>query len=75
MNTQNTTPALLTTKQAAQLAGCGERTWWRWSRSGLAPRPVKIGRGTRAATRYRRQEILAWIDGGCKPVGRKGGER
>jgi hypothetical protein len=32
-------PALLTSKQAAKLAGCGERTWWRWSRSGIAPAP------------------------------------
>jgi len=63
------TPELLTTKQAAKLAGCGERTLWAWSRSGLAPAPVKIGHGTRPAVRYRRSEILTWIAGGCKPVG------
>ncbi|MBC8868438.1 MAG: helix-turn-helix domain-containing protein, partial [Planctomycetes bacterium] len=62
------TPELLTTRQAAALAGCGERTWWAWSRSGLAPRPITIGYGTRPACRYRRSEILAWIDSGCKPV-------
>lgn len=28
-------PELLTTAEAARLAGVGERTWWRWSRSGL----------------------------------------
>lgn len=61
-------PELLTTRQASELANVGERTWWRWSRCGLAPPPVKIGIGPRAAVRYRRSELLAWIDGGCKPV-------
>ena len=53
---------LLTAKDAATLCGIGERTLWRWSRSGIAPAPVKIG-GT--AIRYRRNEYLAWIDAGC----------
>jgi predicted DNA-binding transcriptional regulator AlpA len=59
-------PELLTTVEAAKLCGIGERTLWRWSRSGLAPRPVKIGFGRRAAVRYRRSEYLDWIAGGCK---------
>ena len=58
-------PELLTCKEAARLAGCGERTWWSWSRSGLAPAPIKIGHGTRPACRYRRSQILAWISNGC----------
>jgi len=61
-------PELLTTKQAAELCGVGERTYWAWSRSGLAPPPVYIGLGTRPACRHRRSGILAWIKGGCKPV-------
>lgn len=61
-------PELLTTAEAAQLAGVGERTWWRWTRCGLAPAPVKIGIGPRAAVRYRRADLTAWIAGGCKPV-------
>ena len=44
-------PALLTSAQAANLAGVGQRTWWRWMNSGLAPPPVKIGLGPRAAER------------------------
>jgi len=66
--TQGIAPAMLSTKQAAALCGCGERTLWRWSRSGLAPRPVKIGRGTRAATRYRAAELRERIDNGCPRV-------
>lgn len=34
---------LLTTKEAASLCGIGVRTLWRWSRSGIAPAPIKIG--------------------------------
>ncbi|MCU0981217.1 MAG: helix-turn-helix domain-containing protein [Pirellulaceae bacterium] len=59
---------LLTTRQAAALAGVGERTWWAWSRSGLAPRPITIGLGTRPAVRYRRAEIMQWIAAGCPRV-------
>ena len=61
-------PELLTTAEAAKLAGVGGRTWWRWIRSGLAPAPIFIGNGPRPAVRYSRQVILAWITGGCKPV-------
>ena len=65
-------PELLSTKEAAQLAGVGERTWWSWSRSGLAPRPLQIGHGVRPAIRYRRSEIMAWIQAGCPRVDGKG---
>ncbi|NLS94303.1 MAG: helix-turn-helix domain-containing protein, partial [Planctomycetaceae bacterium] len=58
-------PELLTTKQAAELAAVGERTWWSWTRSGLAPKPIAIGYGLRPAIRYRRSEILQWIQQGC----------
>jgi predicted DNA-binding transcriptional regulator AlpA len=61
-------PELLTCKQAAGLCGCGERTLWSWSRSGICPAPVKIGLGTRPAVRFVRQTILDWIASGCKPV-------
>jgi len=66
---------LLTTGEAAQLAGCGERTFWAWSRSGLAPAPVKIGLGLRPAVRYRRAELLRWIQAGCPRCDRKDGSQ
>jgi predicted DNA-binding transcriptional regulator AlpA len=69
------TPELLTERQAAELLGMGSRTLWRHSRSGTCPAPVKIGRGTRPAVRYRRAELLQWIQGGCKPVDGKGNWR
>lgn len=61
-------PELLTTAEAAGLCRIGERTLWRWSRSGIAPRPIKIGTGTTGAVRYRRSEYLAWIADGCPRV-------
>ena len=65
-------PELLTSKQAAELCGVGERTYWAWSRSGLAPKPVLIGHGTRPACRHRRSEILRWIESGCPRCDGKG---
>jgi len=67
------TPELLTEKQSAAMCGCGRRTWWRWTRSGLAPPPIKIGIGPRAAVRFRRADLVAWIDGGCRPPETKEG--
>lgn len=61
-------PELLTAKEAAQLVNIGDRTLWRWSHSGLAPMPLKIGAGKRAAVRYRRVELLEWIAAGCPPM-------
>ncbi len=54
-------PALLNTAEAAQLCNLGERSLWRHSRSGQAPRPVKIG----GSVRYVRAELIAWIEAGC----------
>ena len=56
-------PELLTLGQAAAMCSMGERTFWRHSHSGLAPRPVKIS----GSSRYRRADLLAWIQSGCKP--------
>jgi len=61
-------PELLTTAEAARLVNVGERTWWRWSRCGIAPRPIKIGFGKNGAVRFRRSEVMDWIDRGCPRV-------
>lgn len=68
-NPFNIIPELLTTAQAAQLLNVGQRTLWRWSRSGIAPPPVQIGG---SAIRYRRDEYLQWIADGCPRVIREG---
>ena len=63
-------PELLTEPQTAELAGFSGRTWRRMTRSGVAPAPLRIGRGSRPMIRFRKSEILAWIENGCKPVDR-----
>ena len=60
-------------RQVVQLHGRGpcrskRKNLLEGTRSGLAPAPVKIGIGPRPAVRFKRSEILAWIEGGCKPV-------
>ena len=57
-------PELLTAAEAAQLCGLGERSFWRHAHSGAAPAPVRIG----GSTRYRRSELMAWIQAGCPRV-------
>ncbi len=52
---------LLDTKQVAELLGISERTLWAWSRSGIAPRPIKIGR----MVRFSADEIREWVANGC----------
>jgi predicted DNA-binding transcriptional regulator AlpA len=59
---------LLTAAEAAEMAGVGKRSWWRYSSSGKAPAPVRIG----ASVRWRRTEIAAWIAAGCPRVRREG---
>ena len=66
--TAGITAELLTTRQAAELLSIGERTLWRWSRSGICPRPVQIGNGLRPAVRYRRTELEQWVADGCPRV-------
>jgi predicted DNA-binding transcriptional regulator AlpA len=59
------TPELLRPAEAARLIGCGVRSLWRWSRSGAAPAPVRIGGTT---VRYRASELREWIARGCPRV-------
>lgn len=54
---------------AALLGGCSTRHVYRLAETGRMPAPVKLG----ALVRWRRTELQAWLDGGCKPVRRIGG--
>lgn len=58
-------PELLTTADVAKLLSCGERTVWRWSRSGAMPSPLKLNPGRQGAVRFRRADIMEWIEAGC----------
>ena len=64
-NTPAGGPELLTLPQVAALCGVSQRTAWGWSRDGIAPPGLKIGKGT---VRYSRAAYVAWCAGGCKPI-------
>lgn len=68
-----TVPELLTTAEVAKLISAGERTVWRWSRSGAMPAPLKLNPGRQGAVRFRRADILEWIADGCPRVDGRGG--
>jgi predicted DNA-binding transcriptional regulator AlpA len=58
------TPLLITDTEAARLAGIGRSTWHRLRAAGLiGPEVVRLGR----CCRYRRDEVVSWIAGGCPP--------
>jgi excisionase family DNA binding protein len=57
-------PLLVTAREAAGLLRVGESTWHRLVAAGKAPRPVKVG----GATRWRRADLLEWLDAGCPDV-------
>jgi len=57
--------ALMTVPEAAEMLAVGKRTLTRWSAMGRAPKPIKITPGRRGCVRYRRAELLAWIEAGC----------
>lgn len=64
-SSESIVPELLTTADVAKLLSCGERTIWRWSRSGAMPAPLKLNPGRQGAVRFRRTDIMEWIEEGC----------
>jgi len=64
---------LLTAEQVARMLQISVQTLWRMRSGRQLPDPVRIGN----AVRWRRQEVIQWIDDGCRPPhdGRKGRKR
>ena len=54
---------------AALLGGCSTRHVYRLADSGRMPRPLRLG----SLVRWRRVEVLFWIERGCQPVESAGG--
>jgi excisionase family DNA binding protein len=54
---------LLDVQAVARLLACSPRHVYRLSDAGRMPPPVRLG----ALVRWRRQDIDAWLAGGCKP--------
>ena len=55
---------LLDVRAVAELLGCSQRHIYRLANAGGMPAPVKIG----VLNRWRRADLEAWLDNGCKPV-------
>lgn len=52
---------LITARDAWALCGLSRAAWYKANAAGKVPRPVKIG----GATRWRRDELVRWIEAGC----------
>jgi excisionase family DNA binding protein len=55
--------ALLDVRGVAALLTCSARHVYRLADGGRLPAPVRLG----ALVRWRRQELLDWLAGGCRP--------
>lgn len=53
--------ALLDAEEAAAYCGMSRAAWYKRNSSGEVPRSVKIG----GLSRWRRDELAAWIEAGC----------
>jgi len=61
---------LLDVHAVSALCHCSARHIYRLADAGRMPKALKLG----SLTRWRRDEVLSWISGGCKSVRRpKGG--
>ncbi len=56
-------PLLLTAEETAEFLGISVRHVYKLHSSGRIPLPVRLGR----SVRWRREELIAWIDAGAPP--------
>ena len=63
-NGKSADPNLLDVTEVAAVLQCSTRSVWRFCDAGTAPPPLRIGN----LRRWRREEILAWIEAGCPAV-------
>lgn len=59
--TKDSSPLLITAREAAALCGRSLRCWRTWDSAGRIPRPVRIGR----STLWRAEELRRWVEAGC----------
>jgi excisionase family DNA binding protein len=56
-----TLPLLISVESVADLLGISPRSVWRRLSSGEMIEPIKIGK----SVRWRRQEVIDWVEAGC----------
>ncbi len=59
-------PELLTTAQVLELLQIGRTKLWELVRDGAFP-AYRLGEGTSAPLRYRRSDVLGWLEGNRVP--------
>ena len=52
---------ILTSREARELLKIGRTTLWELTRSNVIP-AYRVGRGSKSGIRYKRSELLAWLD-------------
>lgn len=56
---------LIDVKAVAELlGGCSTRHVYRLADADRMPRPIRLG----SLIRWRRSDLMGWIDGGCQPI-------
>jgi excisionase family DNA binding protein len=61
IQTAATFPLLISVEAVADLLGISPRSVWRRLSSGEMIEPIKIGK----SVRWRRQEVIDWVEAGC----------
>ncbi len=61
IQTSATLPLLISVESVADLLGISPRSVWRRLSSGEMIEPIKIGK----SVRWRRQEVIDWVEAGC----------
>jgi excisionase family DNA binding protein len=61
IQTAATFPLLISVESVADLLGISPRSVWRRLSSGEMIEPIKIGK----SVRWRRQEVIDWVEAGC----------
>jgi site-specific recombinase XerD/predicted DNA-binding transcriptional regulator AlpA len=61
IQTAATFPLLISVESVAELLGISPRSVWRRLSSGEMIEPIKIGK----SVRWRRQEVIDWVEAGC----------
>jgi len=61
MSSHAETDEILTSKEARELLKIGRTKLWELTRENLIP-AYRVGNGKTASLRYRRAELLAWLD-------------
>jgi excisionase family DNA binding protein len=61
MNTHQTSEEILTSREAREFLKIGRTKLWQLTRQAVIP-AYRVGSGKKASLRYKKSELLAWLD-------------